>query len=59
VDQIARLVDKLKNDPTDRRLIVSAWNPGELDQMALPPCHMQFQCFVANGKLSLHMTQRS
>lgn len=59
VDQISELVKKLKNDPNDRRLIVSAWNPGELDQMALPPCHMFFQCFVSDGKLSLHMTQRS
>ena len=53
------LIKKLKTDPSDRRLVVSAWNPGELDQMALPPCHMIFQFFVANGKLSLHMTQRS
>ena len=59
VDQIANLINKLKTDPSDRRLVVSAWNPGELDQMALPPCHMIFQFFVANGKLSLHMTQRS
>lgn len=59
VDQIASVIDKLKNTPNDRRLIVSAWNPGELDRMALPPCHMIFQFFLANGKLSLHMLQRS
>ncbi len=59
VDQIVELIEKLKTSPYDRRLIVTAWNPGELSDMALPPCHMFFQCFVANGKLSLHMTQRS
>jgi thymidylate synthase len=59
VDQIAGVIDKLKNTPNDRRLVVTAWNPGELDQMALPPCHMIFQFFLANGKLSLHMMQRS
>jgi thymidylate synthase len=59
VDQIAELIEMLKKDPYSRRLIVTAWNPGELDQMALPPCHMFFQCFVANGKLSLFMHQRS
>lgn len=59
VDQVARIIDKIKNDPNDRRLIVSAWNPGEIEQMALPPCHMLFQFFVAGDKLSLHMVQRS
>lgn len=59
VDQLADLVARLKKDPSDRRLIVSAWNPGELGEMALPPCHMIWQCFVANGKISLHMFQRS
>lgn len=59
VDQLGDIIERIKNNPNDRRLIVSAWNPGELDQMALPPCHMIFQFFVANGKLSLHMFQRS
>jgi thymidylate synthase len=59
IDQLADLVEKIQKTPTDRRLIVTAWNPGELHDMALPPCHMFFQCYVANGKLSLHMTQRS
>jgi thymidylate synthase len=59
VDQLAEIIERIKKDPNDRRLIVTAWNPGELDQMALPPCHMTFQFFVANGKLSLHMLQRS
>lgn len=59
VDQIARVIDKIKNDPSDRRLVVTAWNPAELELMALPPCHMMFQFFVAEEKLSLHMVQRS
>ncbi len=59
VDQIADVIEQIKKDPNSRRLIVTAWNPGELDQMALPPCHMFFQFFVAEGKLSLLMHQRS
>ena len=59
VDQIAQLIENLQKKPHDRRHIVTAWNPGELEHMALPPCHMFFQCFVADGKLSLHMVQRS
>ncbi len=59
VDQIKDVIDRIKHNPHDRRLIVTAWNPGELDQMALPPCHMMFQFFVSRGKLSLHMYQRS
>ncbi len=58
-DQLKEIIERIKSDPYDRRLIVTAWNPGEISQMALPPCHMMFQFFVANGKLSLHMYQRS
>lgn len=59
VDQLQGVIDKIKKTPNDRRLVVTAWNPGELEEMALPPCHMLFQFFLANGKLSLHMIQRS
>ncbi len=61
IDQLGRVIEKIKTNPTDRRLIVTAWNPGELDQMALPPCHMFFQFFPNPDKktLSLHMVQRS
>ena len=59
VDQLAEAIRMIKNDPDSRRIIVSAWNPGELDQMALPPCHSFFQLRVINKKLSLLMYQRS
>ncbi len=59
VDQIEDLITKIKENPTDRRMVVTAWNPGEIDQMALPPCHMFFQAFVSDKKLSLAMYQRS
>lgn len=59
IDQLQNLVSGLKNDPHGRRHILTAWNPTELDQMALPPCHMMSQYYVRNGELSCMMTQRS
>lgn len=59
VDQLKEVVERIKTMPNDRRLVVTAWNPGELEMMALPPCHMMFQFFVAGDKLSIHMVQRS
>ena len=59
IDQITNVVDTLKNNPNSRRIIVSAWNVGEIEQMALPPCHAFFQFYVADGKLSCQLYQRS
>ena len=59
IDQIQNVLDQIKHTPDSRRMIVSAWNPAEVDQMALPPCHCLFQFYVAEGRLSLQLYQRS
>ena len=59
IDQIKDVIERIKKNPQDRRLIVSAWNPAQIEEMALPPCHAFFQFYVANGKLSLQLYQRS
>jgi thymidylate synthase len=59
IDQIDNLIRQIRSNPNSRRLIVSAWNPEEIDRMALPPCHALFQFYVANGKLSCQLYQRS
>lgn len=59
IDQMTQLVEGLKHNPDSRRHLVVAWNPGEVDQMALPPCHVLFQFYVANGRLSCQLYQRS
>lgn len=58
-DQVAQVIDQIKNTPNSRRMVISAWNVGEIDHMALPPCHLLFQFYVAKGKLSCQMYQRS
>ena len=59
VDQLKELITKIKTKPNDRRLILTAWNPSDIPQMALPPCHMFCQFYVANGELSCQLYQRS
>jgi thymidylate synthase len=59
IDQISQLIEQIKTNPDSRRLLVNAWNVGDIDKMALPPCHCLFQFYVANGKLSCQLYQRS
>ena len=59
IDQVSNVIEQIKKNPNSRRLIVSAWNPADVDKMALPPCHTMFQFYVANNKLSCQLYQRS
>jgi thymidylate synthase len=59
IDQLQQVIEQIKHHPDSRRIMVSAWNPTDIPQMALPPCHVLFQFYVANGQLSCHMYQRS
>ena len=59
IDQLSQVIDQIRHTPDSRRMLVSAWNPGEVDKMALPPCHCLFQFYVAEGKLSCQLYQRS
>jgi len=59
IDQISQVIEQIRNTPDSRRIIVSAWNVSEIDNMALPPCHMMFQFYVADGRLSCQLYQRS
>jgi thymidylate synthase len=59
IDQLAQVIEQIKNNPDSRRLLVNAWNVGAIDEMALPPCHLLFQFYVADGHLSLQLYQRS
>lgn len=59
IDQLSDVIERIKNNPNDRRMIITAWNPSKIGQMKLPPCHMMFQFYVADGKLSCMLYQRS